>query len=188
MLQSLFRARPTRVWLLLGGAATLIGLAALFAAFWIFIQAPRAQAYAAQPLPFEHSKHVQAGVNCFFCHPGATNGPVAGLPSLAKCMGCHVAITPKDAKDQADIDKLIKQWETGRPIRWVKIFEQPDFVRFNHRPHLAQGVACETCHGNVAEMGYAQVYNLNMGFCLNCHRAQSAEKVTRLIDCATCHY
>jgi hypothetical protein len=37
-------------------------------------------------------------------------------------------------------------------------------------------------------MGYAEPYNLNMGFCLDCHKQQAPEKVARLIDCSTCHY
>lgn len=149
---------------------------------------PRALAAPAQPLPFQHNKHVAAGVQCIFCHPGVQTSAVAGLPSLNKCMGCHASIMPKDPRDQADANKLIKQWESGQPIRWVRVFEQPDFVHFNHRPHIAAGVACESCHGDIANMGYAQPYNLNMGFCLNCHRKQSPEKVTKLISCETCHY
>jgi hypothetical protein len=72
-------------------------------------------------------------------------------------------------------------------VEWVKVTEEPGFVYFNHRPHIAAGVACESCHGNVALTGYAQSYNLNMGFCLNCHHQQAPEKVKVLIDCATCH-
>ena len=177
---SLRRFRP--VWLLAPViVVVVIGLV------YVFGVSP-ALATPSQPLVFQHSKHVAAGVNCLFCHPGVTRGAVAGLPSEAKCMGCHIAVTPKDPRDQADIDRLIKQWETRQPIKWVKVVEEPDFVHFNHRPHIAKGVACESCHGNIAAMGYAQSYNLNMGFCLNCHRQQAPDKVARLVDCATCHY
>ncbi len=65
-------------------------------------------------------------------------------------------------------------------MEWVKVVDEPDFVRFNHRPHIAAGVACESCHGDVSSMSYAQeVYNLNMGFCLSCHRAQDPAIVAR---------
>jgi hypothetical protein len=107
---------------------------------------------------------------------------------MAKCMGCHNNIQPQNPKDQADIETVIQHWKSGRPVQWIKVNDQPDFVKFNHRPHIAAGVACESCHGDVSNMGYAKPYNLNMGFCLNCHRKQAAEKVTKLIDCATCHY
>ena len=103
-------------------------------------------------------------------------------------MGCHNSVAPKDPKDQPDIDRLIKQWDSRQPIQWVRIFDMPDFVQFNHRPHIAGGVACESCHGDVAKTSQPHPYNLNMGFCLNCHRQQTPEKVTKLISCETCHY
>jgi len=183
MLTSLIRQHP-RLSLGLGLGALLAAVAIALAVFL----ASRAYAMPAQPLPFQHSKHIQAGVQCLYCHPGAVDGPVAGVPSMAKCMGCHTSVQPKNPADQADIDKVIKQWDSRQPVQWTKVNDQPDFVHFNHRPHIAAGVACESCHGNVSEMGYAQPYNLNMGFCLGCHRQQAPEKVTKLIDCATCHY
>jgi len=185
MINSVFRQRP-RPFLLLGVIA-LVVVAALVAGVLLLT---RAYAAPPQPLVYQHSKHIEAGVTCLFCHAGAARGPVAGLPSLAKCMGCHASVAPKDPADQPDIDQLVKQWESRQPVQWVKINDQPDFVQFNHRPHVASGVACESCHGNVSAMqGYARpVYNMNMGFCLDCHRAQAPEKVARLVDCATCHY
>ena len=102
-------------------------------------------------------------------------------------MGCHANVQPKDPADQKDIDQLIATWDAKEPINWVKVTKFPGYTYFNHRPHIAAGVACESCHGDVSQMGYAQPYNLNMGFCLHCHNQQPPEKVTRLIDCATCH-
>jgi hypothetical protein len=183
MLTSFVRQHHRLSWVL--GACALILVIALLVAIFLV---SRAFAMPPQPLPFKHSVHVQAGVTCLYCHPGAQDGPVAGLPSLAKCMGCHANVQPKNPADQADIDKLLKQWESQQPVDWVQVTQMPDFVHFNHRPHIAAGVACESCHGNVSEMGYAQAYNLNMGFCLSCHRKQAPEKVARLIDCSTCHY
>jgi hypothetical protein len=76
----------------------------------------------------------------------------------------------------------------GRPLRWVKTYDQPDFVYFSHRPHVVAGVNCEVCHGDVSQMTVVrQAYRINMGFCLHCHRQQEPEKVERLISCATCH-
>lgn len=178
--------RPGRRWLLPLIAGIILVVGALVVVGGLLL--PKVLAAPAQPLPFQHNKHISAGVQCLFCHPGVQTGAVAGLPSLNKCMGCHAAVAPKDPKDQPDINKLIQQWESRQPVQWVRVFDQPDFVHFNHRPHIAAGVACESCHGDVAKMGYAQPYNLNMGFCLNCHRKQSPDKVTRLIDCAICHY
>jgi hypothetical protein len=167
------------------GAILLVLVVALVGGIFLL---SRVYAEPPQPLVFKHQQHIAAGASCLYCHPGARDGAVAGYPSLAKCMGCHNNVQPKNPADQADIDLLLKAWETKQPVQWVKINDQPDFVQFNHRPHIAAGVACESCHGNVSQMGIAQRYNLNMGFCLNCHRQQAPEKVKRLIDCATCHY
>ncbi len=139
---------------------------------------------------FSHQKHVDAGATCVYCHPGVLNGAVAGIPSLEKCMGCHQNVTPKDEKDQPDIDRLVQAWEDQRPVQWPKVNDQPDFVRFSHQPHIRRGIACETCHGNVAQMDLAQpVYNLNMGFCLSCHRSMAVDDAeeARLVDCSICH-
>ena len=183
MITSLIRQHP-RLSLVIGVVLFLLVVAVILAIFAL----SRVYAMPPQPLPFQHSKHIQAGIECLFCHPGATDGPVAGIPSMAKCMGCHNNVQAQNPKDQADIETVIQHWKSGRPVQWIKVNDQPDFVQFNHRPHIAAGVACESCHGDVSNMGYAKPYNLNMGFCLNCHRKQAAEKVTKLIDCATCHY
>lgn len=182
MFLSLIRQHP-RLSLAIGLILLVVVVAAAGGIFFL----SRAVAAPPQPLPFQHNKHVAAGASCLYCHPGATDGPVAGLPSTAKCMGCHDSVQPKDPADQKDIDQLIQTWNAKQPVAWVKVTSMPGFVYFNHRPHIAAGVPCESCHGNVSSMDYAQSYNLNMGFCLNCHRQQAPEKVTALIDCATCH-
>jgi len=83
----------------------------------------------------------------------------------------------------------------------------PDFVHFNHRPHIAAGLNCENCHGDLSKMEiYENPQTINMGWCLTCHRARTEdnvqnnpdndphvsemllEKRTKLTDCGTCHY
>ena len=169
---------------------TLVGSLLLLALAAVLLSARNLAAGAAppQPLRFSHQKHVKAGIQCVFCHPGVLDGPVAGLPSAQKCMGCHRNVQVSDEKDQPDVDTLVRMWKAGQPLRWVKVNDQPDFVYFSHRPHVAQGVSCETCHGDVSHMDLARpVHNINMGFCLDCHRKQTPEKVERLVDCKTCH-
>lgn len=146
------------------------------------------QALAGEEIHFNHQKHIASGIQCLFCHPGAINGPVAGVPSLQKCMGCHQAVTVTNEKGKEDVETLLRMWEEKRPLHWVKTFDQPDFVFFNHAPHATGGVSCETCHGNVSEMVVIQEpFSMNMGFCLDCHRRQDPEKQVRLMSCATCH-
>jgi len=100
-----------------------------------------------------------------------------------------------------------------QPIQWIKVDNLPDFVYFDHRPHVNAGVACQKCHGPVETMErIRQVEDLSMGWCVNCHRtvdragldgkgnftsapapaAQGPKPVTHRVyastDCSTCHY
>ena len=147
-------------------------------------------------ITFNHQKHIAAGAQCVFCHPGVLNGPVATIPSLAKCMGCHQNIeisnsegeVPLTNTGQVGIDVMMRHWEEGAPLRWEKTHDQPDFVYFTHQPHIAAGVNCESCHGDVSQMTVARpAYRINMGFCLHCHRRQSPEKISQLVGCSNCH-
>ena len=183
MIISLIRQHPKlALGIGLGGAVLLAGLVLGIVLLTNVYASPP------QPLPYDHNAHIEAGTTCLYCHAGAARGESAGIPSLAKCMGCHASIEATSPESQKMIEPLIAKWEAGEAVQWIKINDQPDFVQFLHRPHVANGVACESCHGNVSEMGYARPYNLNMGFCLDCHRKQAPEDVTRLLDCATCHY
>lgn len=142
-----------------------------------------------QLIEFNHRKHVEAGIQCLFCHPNTQNGPVAGIPSMVKCMGCHQNIQVTTEEGQQQVDLLVQAWQEEQPLRWAKTLDLPDFVYFAHRPHIATGRACEDCHGDVGSMDVFRVAErINMGFCLNnCHRHQDPEKRERLMDCATCH-
>jgi hypothetical protein len=186
MITSLYRQNPRLFWAI--AAVLLLLVVAIVVGLFL---ASRAFAMPPQPLPYSHQVHIAAGVECIYCHPGVDSGPVAGIPSLAKCMGCHLNVDPQDPAAQADVDQLIAKWDAKEPVQWVKINDQPDFVQFNHRPHVAAGVACETCHGDVSQVDYPNRYNHNMGWCLSCHRdvgREHPEKLNRLLDCATCHY
>jgi hypothetical protein len=60
---------------------------------------------------------------------------------------------------------------SGKPITWNRITDLPDYVYFNHSIHIAKGVACSSCHGDVAAMPLMQKSRtLTMKFCLSCHR------------------
>jgi hypothetical protein len=139
-----------------------------------------------QPIAFPHSFHVGMGADCTYCHTGAALGPSAGLPSNDKCWGCHQQIDKKSP----ELENLAQYVANNEPIPWVPVAIQPDFVKFNHQPHINAGVTCETCHGNVAQMTVAEPQSgQNMGWCLQCHQTMApADKWARLSDCATCHY
>ena len=141
-----------------------------------------------EPVAFNHKTHVDKGIDCLYCHSNAPRGQVASVPSVEKCIGCHQVVTPQDPNAAREVEKVRKAWEMGVPLRWEKKFDQPDFVYFSHRPHIQANVACEECHGDVGSTDMPEPgYNVNMGFCLDCHRQQAPEKVAKLTDCATCH-
>ncbi|MBI4528126.1 MAG: cytochrome c3 family protein [Deltaproteobacteria bacterium] len=135
---------------------------------------------AQQPIRFSHKIHAEDfKIACEYCHSYARRAAVAGIPSVQRCMGCH-KIT---AADKPEIQKLQNHWNQKQPIQWVKVTSMPDFVFFEHWPHIRAGVKCQTCHGSIETMEETlQVKPLNMSECLACHRK---EKVS--IDCVTCH-
>jgi hypothetical protein len=161
-----------------------VGLAVLAAlGNFFFLQVSKAQAVPAAPIAFNHQLMVQAGVNCVFCHSGATKSPVAGLPSVQKCMGCHSLI----AAETPEVKKLADYWKRQAAIPWPRVNQMPRFVYFSHEVHVtAGGLNCERCHGDVGHMALAQpVVKMNMGWCLDCHNQQPNS--AQLKDCVVCH-
>ncbi len=140
-------------------------------------------------LPFSHRVHAQeVGISCLFCHSQALRAPQASLPSLQKCMVCHEYITVDEPEARQQVEQLKDAYEKGLRVQWPDVYRQPDFVYFSHRPHLAKGIACETCHGDVENMELVEKQvEMNMGFCLDCHQQQPEEERARLMDCITCH-
>ncbi len=170
------RPRATGLLVLIVLIAVVLGL--------VLLSQRVALAAPSQPIDFSHRIHATAGVPCLFCHPNALRSPIAGIPSVERCMGCHAVIAP----DSPQIQVVSGYWERGEPIPWARVNDEPDFVFFSHQPHLSAGLNCETCHGDVAQMGAAQpVVRMDMGWCLNCHLKQPEESSARLTDCLTCH-
>jgi hypothetical protein len=150
----------------------------------ILITRARLLAAPEQPFAYSHQTHVEAGIQCLYCHAQATRSTIAGIPSVERCMGCHQVISA----EEETVRQLAGYWERGETIPWVRVNDQPDFVYFSHRPHLGAGINCETCHGDVGNMDEARpVFRMDMGWCLECHTDQDPEHVTRLVDCLACH-
>lgn len=134
-----------------------------------------------QPIAFSHARHVeQARIDCQFCHAYARRGPVAGIPSVERCVGCHRTIL----SERPEIVKLLAYWEEETSIPWIRVHDLPDYVRFSHKAHVRSGVDCAVCHGEVRRMDIArQVESLSMGWCVDCHASREASR-----DCVVCHY
>ena len=171
-------ARTPRVWLLIAGIAIIM----IVLAAGYFLSTAQAHAAPPQPIAFPHVTMVQAGIPCLFCHTDAMQSPVAGIPSVEKCMGCHRTI----ATTAPAIQQVAGYYQRQQPIPWVRVNRLPRFVYFSHRPHIAAGLNCERCHGDVGHMTVDQpVTTMNMGWCLSCHAQQP--NAAQLRDCVVCH-
>lgn len=151
--------------------------------FGIFLMPGRGVGYSpSQPIPFSHQRH--AGIRkmqCLYCHSNVDKSPHANVPSSSVCMNCHRVVLT----DSPWIKKLTEAHDKNEPIQWVNVHVLPDYVYFNHQRHIQKGIACETCHGNVASMEQVkQVNPLTMGWCVNCHRQPQNQAP---LDCNTCH-
>ena len=61
--------------------------------------------------------------------------------------------------------------KAGIPITWNKVHNTPHYTHFNHSIHVAKGVGCQTCHGQIDDMNLVfQSKTLLMEWCLECHR------------------
>ena len=146
-----------------------------------------------QPIPFSHQLHAgQYQMDCRYCHTAVEESIHASIPSLNVCMNCHMNIKLQSPW----LKKLREAYDKGEPIQWKKVHLLPDFVRFNHAPHvqtlsLRKGgdivQSCRACHGLVETMSVVQQKEtLSMGWCIECHRQE--EDKEWLTQCSTCHY
>jgi hypothetical protein len=121
-----------------------------------------------QVVPFSHEHHVRGmGLDCRFCHTSVENSHFAGLPPTKICMTCHSKIWT----DAPMLEPIRASWRENRPLSWTRVHNLPDFVYFNHSIHIAKGVGCATCHGQVDQMPLMFQYSsLQMQWCLDCHR------------------
>ena len=197
----------------------------------------------AQPIAFSHRLHAgELQVSCVYCHSGAERSRHAGIPAANVCMNCHRFVTAalgavraedeQAKKEKREVRRIVSpeiqklydalalnntmQRDPARaqqPIAWIKVNNLPDFVYFDHRPHVNGGVTCQSCHGPIETMERVrQVPDLTMGWCVNCHRgvnragldgkgnymslaapaSAGTKSVTHRVyastDCSTCHF
>jgi hypothetical protein len=142
------------------------------------VQGPRPVA-AKQPIAFSHKQHAEAGVKCDSCHFKADGDGQAALPSVSDCAQCH-----RRAKSSAALMKTLVAHEvSGTDIRWVKVYDLPDFVFFSHDAHRRAKVECRTCHGPVERRTVLwKEKDISMKACIACHKEQGASTA-----CNYCH-
>jgi hypothetical protein len=126
-----------------------------------------------QPIKFSHVVHAgQNKIDCQFCHNSAEYGTSAGIPSSSVCLNCHMVVREGSRSGRFEINKIFAAIDAKKPVSWKRVYKLPDHVFFSHAQHVGAGkLACQTCHGPVEKMDrIAQVPDLSMGWCINCHR------------------
>ena len=167
-----------------------------------------------QPVPFSHKHHVEGlGIDCRFCHTSVEESAFAGIPPVETCMKCHSDVW----KEAPLLEPIREAWKSESPIEWNRVHDLPDHVYFDHSVHVARGVSCVSCHGQVNEMPLVWKENtLHMQWCLDCHRDPnnairpkeevfnmhwkktksfeeahaeflSKGEIKKLVNCSTCH-
>jgi Cytochrome c7 and related cytochrome c len=174
----------------------LVGLIAI----WRLAVAPAIGAPIEQPVPFSHKHHVgDVGLDCRYCHATVDRTAYAGMPSSETCMNCHSQLFTAAPMLAPVRDSL----RDGKPLHWNRVNRLPDFVYFDHSAHVANGVDCVNCHGDVSRMPLTmQTASLEMRWCLDCHRhpeqavrtdltianaKPTFRDAAQLSECSTCH-
>ena len=144
-------------------------------AFYVYTQIARSSYITGrhmekqQPVQFSHKHHVgDDGIDCRYCHTSVETSASAGMPPSQTCMNCHSQIW----SDSPYLEPVRASYRDNKPIEWTRVHDLPEFAYFNHSIHVAKGIGCSSCHGNVASMpSMYQENTLQMEWCIACHRA-----------------
>lgn len=134
-----------------------------------------------QPIAFSHKVHAgQNQIDCKYCHFTADRSMHAGIPPVETCMNCHNQVREGKTTGTEEIAKIYAAIENNEPIEWVKVYNLPDHVYFNHAQHVNVGkLDCAQCHGEVEKMDeIIQIPDLSMGWCIDCHRTETVQFAT----------
>lgn len=126
---------------------------------------------------FNHQLHAgKLGMDCRYCHSKIEESAEANIPPVHVCYGCHAEnrLNQFQLADHKEKTEFIRAaYQKDEPIAWQRVHKLPDYVRnFPHNVHIAAGVSCYSCHGQI--MGMPVVFHaepLSMSWCLDCHRA-----------------
>lgn len=161
-----------------------------------------------QPLAYSHRLHAgELGIDCSYCHMGASRGRHAAIPSADVCMACHRSVRASQEAVKAEEQAAAAEGRTPRtivsaelaklyaalglddqlrpdpqatpsPIPWKQVHVLPEHAHFDHSVHMATGLKCQQCHGPIETMERVrQQERLSMGWCIECHRAVNRDGV-----------
>ena len=148
----------------MGFGSTGVGLAAFYRSSYTTGK----EEVVPQPVAFSHAHHVgQLGIHCRYCHSSVEDSHFANIPPTATCVNCH-----QQMWHGADmLEPVRRSFQTDTPIVWNRVHNVPHYAYFNHSIHVAKGVGCQSCHGQIDEMNLTfQAKTLLMEWCINCHR------------------
>jgi hypothetical protein len=156
-------------------ASIVLLLIVVSGALWAFAELQRSSFYSwrgvarEQPVPFSHQHHVSGlGIDCRYCHTSVETSNFAGIPPTKTCMNCHAQIWTNAPM----LEPVRESFRSGKSLVWTRVNSLPDYVYFDHSIHVAKGVGCNECHGQVNRMPLMLAANtLQMEWCLSCHRA-----------------
>jgi len=165
-----------------------------------------------QPIQFSHRHHAaELHIDCRNCHATVETSAFAGMPSTQTCLTCHSQIFARTTM----LRPLVESRDRDVPLRWAFVNRLPAHVFFDHSIHIAKGVACSSCHGDVGKtVLMAKAEPLTMRWCLDCHKNPAPRlsppesiyaavasprssddlmtyyrvRTDALTDCATCHH
>lgn len=127
---------------------------------------------APQPIRFNHQVHVKKEP-CATCHRYFKTREVAGRPDMPICMDCHT----NPVTESPEENKLRRFAEARKPLLWQRLTRMPPHVRFSHQRHVvAGGIACEACHGEIAQTTAPPpraLVEITMEFCIGCHQSET---------------
>ena len=162
-------ANPVSKFLLVALPIAFGGTGVGLAAFFRSSYATGVDEVVPQPVAFSHAHHVgQLGIDCRYCHTSVEDSHFAGIPPTKTCMNCH-----QQMWTGADLLGPVREsYAADKPIVWNRVHNVPHYAYFNHSIHVAKGVGCQSCHGNVDQMNLTfQSKTLLMEWCIACHRS-----------------
>ncbi len=153
---------------------------------------------------FNHQTHVVgAKLTCVYCHGEAEKSTQSSDWLIPKkhepCTDCHsidesdptVDASPPARCDACHIGAKI---ETGsNKVTVQKIVIPAPNIKMNHKAHLAKGIKCQECHGEVGNLELATRDQMpRMKGCFGCHQNSSSGGLSKTTsgaksDCKTCH-
>lgn len=147
------------------------------------------------PLRFSHVLHLTLpqAPGCADCHAAALRSMSSLdnlIPTEEACRACHAIDRSQPEKavtagqPPARCDACHAGYRPGARLVDRVSIPAPN-LKFPHRVHVAQGMACSGCHGDLAAEGVALATRAQlptMASCLSCHDGARAASA-----CTTCH-